>query len=113
MSIIQYDSITNKPARNFHSLRIIVVVLLSTMMIPLWVNWYKDQVSLPRYCEDPQGYLLRLKRVMLEKRPAGEEARRSYIVAAKLLFLLPQQSEESVADYLTRIQTHIKETCRS
>jgi len=112
MSIIQHDNIINTPSGTFHSLRIVVVVLLTMLMISWWVSWYADQVSLPRYCEDPDGYLQRLERVMLEKRPAGDEARRGYIVAAKLLFLLPQQSGESVSDYLTRIQAHIKETCR-
>jgi len=67
---------------------------------------------MPRYCDHPSYTLDHLKRVLTEARPAKADSRRPYVVAAKLLFLVPQQSEESVADYLARIDLHLRDTCR-
>lgn len=100
---------TTKP---FHSLRIIIVVLLVTISIPFWTNWYTGEVTVPRYCDDPQGTLERLEKVLAEERPAGDGSRIPYIRAAKLLFLLPRQPDENIPDYLSRVQIHLKNTCR-
>ncbi|MCF6211228.1 MAG: hypothetical protein L3J88_00270 [Gammaproteobacteria bacterium] len=93
-------------------LRITGAVLLVMLLISVWARWYGHQVSLPRYCENPQSTLQHLEKVIEEKRPAGDEARRPYIVAAKILFLLPRHLEEGQAAYLSRIRTYIQDTCR-
>ncbi len=93
-------------------LRITGAVLLVMLLISVWAKWYGQQVSLPRYCEDPQGSLQYLEKVIEEKRPAGDESRRPYIVAAKILFLLPRRSEEEQTAYLNRIRAYIQDTCR-
>ncbi len=101
-----------KPAAPYLFLRVTGAVLLIMLLISVWARWYGQQVSLPRYCENPQSTLQYLEKVIEEKRPAGDEARRPYIVAAKILFLLPRNSEEEQTAYLSRIRTYIQDTCR-
>ena len=106
------DSATDEltPAR-FHSLRIVIVVLLVTMSVPFWTSWYSDEVSVPRYCDTQAETLANLEKVLRESRPAGEGSRIPYIRAAKLIFLLPRESEESLPDYLKRVEIHLQESC--
>jgi hypothetical protein len=94
-----------------HPLRIAIAVLLLLLLISFATTWYARQVSLPRYCEDPQRAMYHLARLLNEKRPAGNETRRPYIVAAKLLFLIPQQTNETVPDYLNRVEIRLREQC--
>lgn len=67
---------------------------------------------MPRYCDHPADTLHYLEKVLTEERPAEEQSRRPYIIAAKLLYIIPQQREESVADYLQRLKIRIAEQCR-
>ncbi len=95
----------------FHALRIITVVLLVMICIPFWANWYTGEVSLPRYCNDPQATLERLEKVLTEERPAGDNSRIPYIRAAKLIFLLPRQPDENIPDYLNRVRNYVQNSC--
>lgn len=95
----------------FRPLRIVISVLILLVLIGLWSRWYAQAVSIPRYCEDPQTTIQYLQRVINEQRPAGENARRPYLIAAKLLFLLPRQSGENVPEYLERVSLHIRDQC--
>ena len=92
-------------------LRITGVVLLVMLLISAWARSYSEHVSLPRYCDDPQGALTHLEQVLREPRPAGDSSRRPYIIAAKLLFLLPREPEETESAYLSRVRQHIKDSC--
>ena len=96
----------------FHPLRIVIPVLLLLVGISLWANWYTDAVSIPRYCENPQQTLIYLQDVITKQRPAGDEGRRSHLIAAKLLFLVPQQANETVPDYIHRIEQRLRQDCR-
>ncbi len=99
-------------ATPYFFLRVTGAVLVIMLLISVWARWYGQQVSLPRYCENPQGTLQYLEKVLVDKRPAGDEARRPYIVAAKILFLLPRRQGEGQVAYLDRIRTYIQDTCR-
>lgn len=96
----------------FKLLPAVVVVLLLLLGIAGWANWYSSNVSLPRYCENPDQAMVYLEKVMNEKRPAGDEARRPYLIAAKILYLLPQHSDESSEQYLIRIREHLRWECQ-
>ncbi len=96
----------------FRPLRVIVPTLAVLLAISFWIQWYTQTVSLPRYCDDPAGALALLERVLTEERPAGADARRPYLVAAKLVFLVPRQSDEALGDYLERVHQHLIQTCR-
>lgn len=75
-------------------------------------EWYGERVSVPRYCDDPEGHVTRVGRILSEPRPAEEDSRRPYVIAAKLLYLVPQQRDEAVADYLARLRHRIEAACR-
>jgi hypothetical protein len=74
-------------------------------------EWYADHVSLPRYCDDPEAAVARATRVLSEPRPAAEESRRSYVVAAKLIFLVPRRDGEPVEAYAARLRRQIRARC--
>lgn len=95
-----------------HPLRIAGVVVLLLMLVSLWANWYTDNVSLPRYCDDTEQALQRVGRLLTERRPAGDAPRRPYLTAAKLLFLVPRQGEETIPHYLQRLRGYLAEQCR-
>ena len=98
--------------RVFHAAPIVLTVLVTLLLIHGWITWYSREVSLPRYCDNPEQTLTHLARVLHDERPAGDNPRRPYLIAAKLLFLVPRQSEERIPDYLQRVQAHLQDTCR-
>jgi len=90
----------------------IALVAILLVAIALLARQYTVDVSLPRYCADPGRALEYLEQVITERRPAGDGARRPYLIAAKLLFLVPRQPDEPVAVYLDRVAIHIEGVCR-
>ncbi len=93
-------------------LPVVAVTALLMLSISSAIEWYSDAVSLPRYCADPQQALHYLEADLRQQRPAGEEARRPYLIAAKLLFLIPRASNESIPDYLDRVELELLRRCR-
>ena len=86
-----------------------VLILLATIFFAS--RWYATTVSIPRYCAQPEIALQLLEAVLTEKKPAGDGPRRDYIVAAKLGFLLPAQSDETDEAYLRRLRDHLQREC--
>lgn len=94
---------------------LVSIVLLLLLGISLANQWYADNIAMPRYCDDPvETTVTRVQRLMTERHPADDsfEARRPYIVASKLLFLLPRDGNEGERDYLERIRQHLHRECR-
>ncbi len=106
------DEPENQTIPEFRPVRLIGFVLISLLSISLWLKWYTGAVSLPRYCKNPVETLQHLEKVLTEKTPAQDNARKPYLIAAKLIYLIPQQSTESVPDYLKRLRARIEEQCR-
>ncbi|MBT4329686.1 MAG: hypothetical protein HOD58_07150 [Gammaproteobacteria bacterium] len=104
------------PATNPFPLRQVLPVVAITALLMLSVSssieWYSANVSLPRYCADPQQALHYLESNLRDQRPAGDVPRKPYLIAAKLLFLVPRTSEESIPDYLDRVELKLLEHCR-
>lgn len=74
-------------------------------------EWRTETRTLPRFCEDRAGALGRVRQILTETQPVGDEARRPYIVAAKLLYLIPQRDGEDVEAYLLRLGRKIDGAC--
>lgn len=91
--------------------KVVLPVLGGLLSVSLLVNWYSREVSIPRYCSDPAGHLALVEKIISRPRPAGDEARRAYVVAAKLLFLVPRQSAEPADTYLTRLEAYLRTHC--
>jgi hypothetical protein len=98
--------------QNFKPLKVVIPVVVILLLISFWTNWYSQQVSIPRYCEDIAQTLHYLRKVVTEDRPAGEETRKPYVIAAKLLFLVPRQGNEPVEDYLDRVEHYLQSKCQ-
>ncbi len=96
----------------FRPWRLVAAVLLALLAISAAVRWYAREVSVPRYCAEPEHSVELLARILTETRPAGESPRRPYIVAAKLLFLVPRGPDEAIEPYLMRVRQHLRASCR-
>jgi len=96
----------------FKPVQLVAVVLVLLLGISLWLKWYTGTVSMPRYCQNPYETVQYLEKVLRDKNPAKDQSRRPYLIAAKLIYLIPQLSNESIEDYLQRVQIRIAEQCR-
>lgn len=75
-------------------------------------EWRAENELLPRYCDNPQAHLDIVRQILTEKTPAGDQTRRPYIIAAKLLYIVPRQDEEFVDNYISRLDFEIQRSCR-
>ncbi len=99
-------------ATRFSPLKLVMVILILLLGISAAAQWYSRQVTLPRYCQDPVQTLERVRRLLSERTPAGTGDRKPYIIAARLTFLVPRESDEPLPDYILRLQQHIDQQCR-
>ncbi len=97
---------------DFKPLRVAGVVVLILLAISIAAQWYASSVTLPRYCNEPVETLERVRQVLTERAPAGEGDRKPYIIAARLTFLVPRASNETVESYIERLQGFINQQCR-
>ncbi len=101
------------PLKPVSPITIVFVVLICLLAISVMVRWYAREVSLPRYCLNQQQSVELLKRIIVEEKPAPKiESRRPYIVAAKLIFLLPRDSGEPLENYLARVRDYLRTHCQ-
>jgi hypothetical protein len=94
--------------------RIIVVFLLTgaaMLLIFQAAEWYAGNAGLPRYCEKPDQTILLVHEILTSDTPAEGKKRRPYIIAAKLIFLVPQEDAEPVDAYMLRLRERISQTC--
>lgn len=74
-------------------------------------QWYADNAAMPRYCNDPATTVELVGRILTSANPAGDETRRPYVIAAKLIFLVPRLDDEPLPSYMARLRARITETC--
>lgn len=102
---------TGKTVSSFNPARLVIFVLLLMLSVSFMATWYGNNVNLPRYCGKTDETIIILRKIMTEDTPAGEQSRRPYIIAAKILFLLPKYSQEDTEGYLLRVKDYIQEDC--
>lgn len=109
------SSHTSSPSEDsvpvFKPVRLLLAVFALLMIIFYASRWYAEQVSVPRYCQEPELVLQRLAAINTQNRPAGDGSRRDFIVAAKLEFLLPAKADEPVVEYLLRLRMKLEQEC--
>jgi len=93
-------------------LKIVIPLVLVFGAIPFYAEWYGQQSLNSRYCADIDGALTRLAHIVTDEHPAGDGVRRAYLISAKLLYLVPRQPDEALADYLARVRRRLEELCR-
>lgn len=98
---------------NFKPVRFLFIILIIMLLISQAIKWYSTSVTLPRFCEDPESSMHHLKALITQRTPAGEGrvARKPYIIAAKLIYLIPQKSNESNDNYLYRVRGELSQRC--
>ena len=95
----------------FNPLKVILPVLFALLSVSLMAQWYASNVTLPRFCKDPQQTLRQLSKLLDDKASIYTEQRRQTMIAAKLLFLHPMQQDESKSDYLRRLNYFMLNQC--
>ncbi len=108
----QTDGQVSPRTSGFNPLPLVLVVLAIFVAVSFWTSSYTEQSALHRYCDNSDETVFYLSKVLTEKEPAGEEARRPYLIAAKLIFLVPRQSGEAVEAYTRRVQATIRHQCQ-
>ena len=106
----QPENLADKPP--FRPMKMVLVVLLIVLGISGAAQWYSSNITLPRYCNDPIQTLQHVRRLLTEREPAGQGERKPYIIAARLTFLIPRESNEGLKAYLDRLKQHIDTQCR-
>lgn len=95
----------------FRPVRLIVAILLILLSISFAAQWYGQNVTMPRYCNDPAGVIQRVHEVLTKRQPAGDGDRKPHIIAARLTFLVPRDSDEPLDVYIDRLRHHIDQQC--
>jgi len=98
-------------ATSFKPVRFIIAIFLIILLISQAIKWYSHSVTLPRFCEDPELALHYLEEIVTKRSPAGDDPRRPYIIAAKLIYLVPKQADEPVNDYIHRVRRDLNQRC--
>lgn len=94
--------------------RVLVVFgLVAATMLAVFrlAGWYSDNSALPRYCDNPRATIGYVSEILSKDNPAGDRKRRPYLIAAKLIFLVPQEDNEPQPAYLERLLDTIMATC--
>jgi len=76
-------------------------------------QWYADNSSLPRYCNNPAVAIDHVREILTTQKPVGSNSKRPFVIAAKLIFLIPRADGEAVENYLQRLRQRIDETCHA
>lgn len=96
-------------------MRRIFFVFIITGAVMLFVfnsaDWYAENAALPRYCDNPRQAVEIVEEILTSKTPGAGKERRPYIVAAKLIFLVPQEENEPMTDYMLRLRVKISQAC--
>ncbi len=96
---------------SFNPIAAVLIVALLLSAITLGSSWYADKVSMPRYCEDVPETMRLLEEVLTKERPAGAGSRVPYLIAAKIAYLQPRQSSESIPAYVERMRVYLQRRC--
>lgn len=94
--------------------RILIVFGLTTAVMLFIFNsadWYANKSALPRFCENPAQAVAIVEKIMTSPTPTEGKKRRPYIIAAKLIFLVPREQDEVMPDYLVRLRNRISQSC--
>ncbi len=96
-------------------MRRILAVFAITAFTMLFIfhsaDWYANNSALPRYCGNPQQTVEIVREIITSNTPGEGRKRRPYIIAAKLIFLIPQEVDEPLDTYITRLRQRISQAC--
>ncbi len=88
------------------------IVTAALIAVFRFAEWRADTTLLTRYCDSPEAHVARVGRILMLEEPVEDAAKRPYIVAAKLIYLVPRRDGEGVDAYLRRLLDRIGRACR-
>lgn len=88
------------------------IATVALMAIFQAADWYAKNVSLRRYCGDTGTALALVRPILTGGNAAATKTAGPYVIAAKLLYLVPQRHDETASDYLVRLKKQIEINCR-
>jgi hypothetical protein len=92
---------------------VFAVVAVGLFSIFRFADWRAENESLTRYCDQPAEHVRIVGRILSESDPVPKgDAKRPFIVAAKLIFLVPQREQETIENYLDRLQFELLRVCQ-
>jgi hypothetical protein len=98
-------------------MRRILLVFFLTLAVMLLIfdgaEWYAENSALPRYCGNPADAVAHVREILADPALGDGKLTRHYVVAAKLIFLVPREDAEPLQSYLERVQARISEKCGS
>jgi len=104
--------VTCDKGKNVHRILIVFVLTAATMLFIFnSADWYANKSALPRFCEKPVQTVAIVEEILTSPTPGEGKERRPYIVAAKLIFLVPRKEDEPMPDYLLRLRDRISNSC--
>ena len=98
--------------RGFRPFLAVSVVIVVSVLISRWAVWYGNEVSIPRYCAEPERAVESLRAAMEGVATTDAGSRREAMVAAKILFLIPRESGETAQSYFSRVRLQLELRCR-
>jgi hypothetical protein len=112
MNAIDLNNDEFKPS-SFRPVRLVMIILFIMLFISQAIKWYSHSVTLPRFCKNPELALHHLSEIISKQNPTGDkyEDRKPYIIAAKLIYLIPRQTNESVENYIHRVRAKLNQRC--
>lgn len=111
MTIADHHSTEQPEQAPFNPLKIIIPVLIALLSVSVMAQWYANNISFPRYCNNPENTLMAVRELIKEQPLIDNDQRRRYMIAAKILFLHPQNNNENESDYLSRLRLLMLAKC--
>ena len=99
------------PRNLFRVLVVFTIATVALVMVFQFAEQRMETSALPRYCDDLPAHLGYVRKILTEPEPAGDGPRRPYIIAAKLIYLVPKRPEEDIEAYLTRLDKRVGAIC--
>ena len=96
-----------------HRIAIVFVVAAAVLWLVFGAaQQHADNTLVPRFCKNPDDVISKVELILTKKNPVGEGEKRPFIIAAKLIFLIPQMENEDTENYVARLRAHLDKTCR-
>ena len=115
VSILTYVNMNCENSAQKTGMKRLVIVFAVTLGVMLaifrFAGWRAEHALLARYCAAPAATIGHVNEILEKGGPDAGEKRRPYIIAAKLIFLVPQESDEPLEAYLARLRQRIDTRC--
>lgn len=92
---------------------VIVFAIAASLLLLVFARaeQHAEKSTIQRLCVDKAGVINRVNLTLTKPEPVGQASKRPFIIAAKLIFLVPQKDAETIPDYIARLTRHLDKVC--